>query len=135
MNNYVTISIVKYCIPYGIPQRQSVLLCYDACTLRNLLLHAQHVSLFHNCISKRLHTSLTIALFLPWSQLAAVEQTTSLTAWFFAVAASQRIRQHLRRRRIFAKSAGVARKSREVTGSHPDLCNTVPGIVLAVVNQ
>ena len=36
-------------------------------------------------------------------------------------------RQHLCRRRIFAKSVGVARKSREVTGSHPDLCHTVEG--------
>ena len=64
--------------------------------------------------------------------ISSGRKNTSLTAWFFVLAASQRTRQHLRRRRIFPKSAGVARKSREVTGSHPDLCNTVPGIVFAV---
>ena len=31
--------------------------------------------------------------------------------------------------------ASIARKSRDVTGSHPDLCNTVPGIVFAVVKS
>ena len=51
--------------------------------------------------------------------------------WFFAVAASQ----HLHSRRIFPKSAGVARKSPEVTGLNPDLFYRIRVFACAVVKS
>ena len=58
------------------------------------------------------------------SRLRNYSLPTSLTAWFFVLAASQRTRQHLRRRRIFAKSAGVAKKVARGHGVTSGLCNT-----------
>ena len=68
-------------------------------------------------------------------RVSADESTVACGNWCFVLVASQRMRQHLRRRRIFAKSAGVAKKVVRGHGFTSGLCTTSLGIVCAVVKH